>query len=154
MDPPSIAAGATSLTIFAFRAVKAINACVEDIKTADSTLLQLQSEVKALHSGLNSIATTFQSDEIVELFGGPASSQSQTVKLMTSITPVLEDCQSTLKRLDIILHGIEGRPGKSLFWQPIRALKINMKSDHIVFIRQQIRSYSSTMQMTLNMVAM
>lgn len=45
---------------FAFKAGIGLYSCIDSIKTADSTLLQLKSEVDALVAGLNSIATTFK----------------------------------------------------------------------------------------------
>jgi hypothetical protein len=156
MDPLSIATAATALASFAFRASKGIYSCVDDIKSADANLLQLQSEVDALSTGLGSIASTFLSKEVVELCQDTSKNPLQSVKLLVSVKPLLNDCEVTLKKLDVVLGGIEGKQGRvpRLFQQPVMALKLNMKSKDIDLIRHQIRSYSSAMQMTLHMVGM
>ena len=156
MDPLSIATGAASLAASAFRTSKSIYSCINDIKNADATLLQMQGEVDALHSGLGSIASTFESDDVVQLCTAKSHNHLQSVKLMGSVQPLLADCGSTLGALDTVLRDIRGNPGLKhrLFRQPIKALKINLKSKDIDFIRHQIRSYSSAMQMTLQMIGM
>jgi hypothetical protein len=156
MDPLSIAASATGLATFAFGVSKTIYGFVDDIKAADGTLLQLQGEVNALHSGLESIASTFKSDEVVQLCGIPSINQSQSTKLLTGVKPLLVDCKKTLEKLDAVLVGIDGKSGRmlELLRQPVKALRIGLKSNDIILIRHQIRSYSSAMQMTLHMVTM
>lgn len=117
---------------------------------------RLQSEVIALHSGLESIATTFTSNEVVQLCKSKTQSQSQSTKLLISVKPLLNDCEKTLEKLGSLLDGIDGKPGKirELLRKPVKALKLNLKSGDIDLIRHQIRSYSSAMQMTLHMVGM
>lgn len=151
MDPISIATSATALASFAFRASKAIYSGVESVKNADTTLLQLQSEVNALQSRLESITSTFQSSEVVQLCTSNSGSQSQSTKLLKSVKPLLNDCEETLDKLRLILEGMD-KPG--VLRKPIKALKFTLKSGDIDLIRQQIRSYSSAMQMTLHMVGM
>lgn len=156
MEPLSIAASASALATFALRASKAIYTCVDEVRTADATLVQLKSEVDALQSGLESIASTFESDEVQHLYGGKFQNLSQSAKLLTSVKPLLTDCAVTLQKLEVLLSGIETKPGRAreIFRKPVKAVKINLRTRDIEFIRHQIRSYSSAMQMTLHMVAM
>lgn len=158
MDPLSIASAATALAGFAFKASKEIYSFIDDLQSADTTLLQLQNEVNALQSGLQSIASTFNSDTIVQLCQNKSNSldQLQSTRLLQSVTPLLTDCQHTLEKLEVILAGIVGNPGKmrDLFGKPIKAFKISTKSKDVELIRHEIRSYSSAMQMTINMAGM
>lgn len=105
-----------------------------------------------MHSGLASIASTFTSEEVVEL----CATKSQSARLLISVTPLLDDCERTLEVLGSLLEGIKGKPGKlrDLLRKPTMALKLNLKSGDIVNIRHQVRSYSSAMQMTMHMVGM
>jgi hypothetical protein len=154
MDPLSISASAAALATFALRASKAIYTCIDEVKSADATLLQLNSEVGALQSGLESIASTFRSDEVQQLYDGNSQNLPQSAKLLASVKPLMTDCEVTLERLEVLLGGIETKPGQTLFRKPVKAIKINVKIKEIEFIRHQIRSYSSAMHMTLHMVGM
>jgi hypothetical protein len=151
MDPLSISAAAAGLVTFA----GAIYKFVEDIRGADATLIQLKSEVLALHSGLESIDAIFKSDEVFQLYGNKSNDKLLSTKLLVGVKPLLDDCQTTLENLAAILNDIEGKPGQaSIVSKPARALKINQKIKDIELIRHQIRSYSSAMQMTLQVVDM
>jgi hypothetical protein len=155
MDPLSIVTAATALVTFTFQASSVIYHYIDDVKTADTTLLQLKNEVDGLHAGLKSIASTFRSDEVAQLCARTSGNSPQSTKLLSSVKPLLHDCRVTLDHLDTILEGIEGKPGqKGVIRKPVRAIKINFKTKDIEFIRHQIRSYSSAIQMTLQMVAM
>jgi hypothetical protein len=155
MDPLSIATAATALATFTFKASSAIYHCIDDVKSADDTLLQLKNEVDGLHAGLSSIVSTFESDEVAQLCAKTGGNSPQSTKLLISVKPLLADCEVTLDHLGTILYGIEGKAGqKGIFRKPVRAVKINFKVKDIEFIRHQIRSYSSAIQMTLQMVGM
>lgn len=154
MDPLSIATAAAGLAKFTINASESLYACIDAVKSVDPTLLQLQSEVDALHSGLENIASTFQSRELVELLSSDQDHESQSAKLLTSIRPLLSDCKTTLQHLIEILGIIRAKSmwGRGFLRRPVKALKLNTKSSEIVLIRHQLRSYSSAMQMTLQMV--
>ena len=154
MDPLSIASAAAGLAAVAFKVSKAIYTCVEDVRSADAKLIQLHSEVDALSSGLDNIASTFKSDELIQLCDGKSDTQLQSTKLLIGFSPLLVDCGNTLEKLDDMLVEIDGKSGRKVLRQPVRALKMNLKSGDIESIRQQIRSYTSAMQMTLQMVGM
>jgi hypothetical protein len=156
MDPLSIAASSTALAVFAVKASYSIYTCIDDVNSADNTLLQLEGEVDALTTGLKSISSTFESQEVIQLCTSTNSTdQSQSTKLLLSVKPLLTDCKKTLQKLVTLLNEIEGKPGQiRMLKKPVRALKINLKSRDIELVRHQIRSYSSAMQMTLHMVAM
>ncbi len=158
MDPLSIATAAASLSAFAFKASKGIYSCIDDIRSADATLLQLQNEVSVLQTGLQNIAPTFQSDTVIEFCKSTSGSlnQLQSTRLLNNVKPLLADCQATLEKLETILAGIEGNPGRmqNVFGKPFKALKISNRSKDVEVIRHEIRSYSSAMQMTLHKVGM
>ena len=124
----------------------------------------------ALQSGLESIASTFRTDDVVNLckkyLSAPwknpltnhcstSSAAAQSTKLLISVNPLLDGCGVALQNLNAILQGIE-KPWRVrvLPRKPTKALKINLASADIDSIRHQLRSYSSAMQMTLHMVGM
>jgi hypothetical protein len=149
MDPLSISAAAAGLLTFA----AAIYKCVESIRGADETLMQLKSEVFALQSGLKSIESIFKSDEVGQLYDEKSNDKLRSNKLLVELVPLLHDCKTTLKKLAAMLDGIDGKPGQaSIVSKPARALKLNLKSSDIELIRQQIRSYTSAMHLTLQVV--
>lgn len=156
MDPLNIAAAAASLSAFAFKASKEIYGSIDDMRSADATLLQLQNEVNVLQTGLQNIASTSQSDTVLEFCKSTSGSlnQLQSIRLLNNVKPSLDDCQATLKKLETILAGMEGNSGwmRNLFGKPIKAFKISTRSKDVELIRYEICSYSSAMQMTLHMV--
>jgi len=155
MDPLSIAAGAAGLAGFAIQASNLIYQYVSDVKSADSTLSLLYSEVKALQSGLENVDSTFRSREVVRYYKSAANDRLQSAQLLSNVRPLLTDCESTLAKLNDVLGSIEGSGSKrGIFRKPVQAFKLNSKSDDINLIRHQIRSYSGAMQMTLQMVGM
>lgn len=155
MDPISIAASATSLAAFAFSAGRGVYDYIDGIRNVDSTLLQLKSEVDALISGLQSIAARFRSKNVVEFLGNAGFYNPQSLKLLVSVNPLLGDCRKTLKSLDGLLDTVRGVAGKTgIMKRSKRAFKLDLASKDVEAIRHQIRSYTSAIQVTLQMVAM
>lgn len=155
MDPLSIAVGATSLAALAFKAGRGVYDCVDGIRNADSTLLQLQSEVDALVTGLNGIAATFESEGVVQL----CRMQGRINRSLSSCWLLSNHCWEDVGRhwklSTSMLDSVRGKFGKNgILQRSKRALKIDLTSKDVEAVRHQIRSYNSAMQVTLQMVAM
>ncbi|QDS69882.1 hypothetical protein FKW77_000631 [Venturia effusa] len=136
MDPLSITAAASSLAVFAFKLARGIYGCVDALKTADSRLLQLKSEVDALGTGLGSIASTFKSKDVMDLYGNAGFCMPESLKLLASVAPLLGDCGKILRDLDVRLGSVQGTIGK----RAGRAFKLSLASEALDAVRHQIRT--------------
>jgi len=101
-------------------------------------------EVKALSAVLDAVKSWSQDAVVTD------SAQRQDSKAFwVLVQKTLEDCSTTIDQLDRLLADIQG---KRRLGHLITNFVLNVKSDNIVLIRQQIQSYTTVFQMAMQVI--
>ncbi len=124
---------------------------IDDAKQVDSNINDLLQEILGLSRVSEAISKSWtQNPMVVE-----AQAQSD-VDLWGSVKASLDDCQTTLRKLDTKLDEVQKSSffGIGFFKKPAKLIKLNMKMKDILLYKQQIHSYNNAMQSALQMINM
>jgi tRNA threonylcarbamoyladenosine modification (KEOPS) complex Pcc1 subunit len=110
----------------------------------DGTLKVFRTEVNALSTVLDAVKSWSQDAVVTD------SAQRQDSKAFWDlIQRTLEDCSTVIGQLDRHLADIQN---KRRLGQLITNFVLNLKSDDIALIRQQIQSYTTVLQMAMQVI--
>jgi tRNA threonylcarbamoyladenosine modification (KEOPS) complex Pcc1 subunit len=144
MDLLSIASAAAAITVSCFKLGALLCCWIEEIRDVDGTLKVFMAEVNALSTVLDAVKSWSQDAVMTD------SAQRQDSKAFwVLVQKTLEDCSAVIDQLDRLLTDIQS---KRRFGQLINNFVLNLKSDNIALIRQQIQSYTTVLQMAMQVI--
>jgi Fungal N-terminal domain of STAND proteins len=144
MDLFSIASAAAAITVSCVKLGTLLYCWIEEIRDVDGTLKGFMAEVNALSTVLDAVKS-WSHDAVVT-----DSAQRQDSKAFwVLVHKTLEDCSSVIGQLDRLLEDIQN---KRRHGQLIANFMLNLKSDNIALIRQQIQSYTTVLQMAMQVI--
>jgi len=144
MDLLSIASAAAAITVSCVKLGTLLYYWIEEIRDVDGTLGVFMAEVKALSTVLDAVKSWSQDAVVTD------SAQRQDSKAFwVLVQKTLEDCSTVIDQLDHLLADIQS---KRRLGQLITNFVLNLKSDDIALIRQQIQSYTTVLQMAIQVI--
>jgi len=147
MDP--LSAGATAIAV-ATQVSTTLYTFVQDAKCIDESLASFLAETNNLKRSITAVEGSLQG---LVLPLSQASNDEQMHELCSSVDDSLQDCGKTCEELNSVLLGIRGNShSQNPLRQPLKAVRLNMNSDNIVRLRDQINSHNSALQLSLQMI--
>src|SRR5271170_7985270 len=144
MDLLSIASAAAAITVSCVKVGTLLYYWIEEIRDVDGTLGVFMAEVKALSTVLDAVKSWSQDAVVTD------SAQRQDSKAFWDLVQrTLEDCGTVISQLERLLADIQS---KRRLGQMITNFMLNLKSDNIALIRQQIQSYTTVLQMAIQVI--
>jgi Fungal N-terminal domain of STAND proteins len=117
---------------------------IRETKNVDGTVKAFAAEVEALSSVLDAIKSSSQDTLISN-----ALPRQHNNELWALIQKTLYDCSTVVGELDQFLAGIGSRSGVG---HVITNFNLNLKSGKMTLLRQQIQSYTTGLQMAMQMI--
>ena len=153
MDPLSITVSAAALAQLAFSIAQAISSGVDGVRNVDSKLQAFAKEISSLAEVLSMIENAFQDPQLNRMETEPQAGGDHASKILHGLRRILRDCKDTLSKLDTLIDEAKSKSSRlPVLRRAKAALELKFKSSDIAFIRTQIQSYNSVMQMTLCML--
>jgi hypothetical protein len=153
MDPLSITAGAGALARLAFSITKAISSGIDEARNVDSKLQEFAKEISALAEVLNMIENAFQNSQLSTMKTNPEAGRDHVSKILHGLRRILRDCKDILDKLKTLIDEAKNKSSRlPVLRRSKAAMELKFKALDIAFIRTQIQSYNSVMQMTLCML--
>jgi hypothetical protein len=144
MEFMSIASAAAAITVSCVKVSCLLCTWIDEIKTVDETLRAFSAEVNALSAVLDAVKSCSQDSLVTDV-----SKRQDSSAFWVLVHKTLEDCGGVVGELDQILTDVGNKRG---FGQLITNSILNMKSGKIMIIRQQIQSYTTVLQMAMQMI--
>lgn len=145
-DPLSIAASAVTLVQLCTYVAKSTYKFAQETKHIEESVGVLGEEIEALKKILVGIAQTFSNPIIAtNLESGVGKQHFLHVKMS------LEDCKSTLERLDQIVQQVDAIDGR-FFRLVKKRLKMYSKSEEIRSLQKRVEFIRKTMNISLQMI--
>ncbi|TLD34661.1 Dimethyl-sulfide monooxygenase [Venturia nashicola] len=148
MDPLSIATGSASLATSCFKIGSILYTFIDETRSVDKNVAALIAEVKGLLHVLETVSKSLNHDALVGL------RSSDHVHLWTMVEASLQECGTTLDKLETMLQDLNGTANSrfGVLRRPIMKVRLNMKLKEIGDFQQQVRSHYSGMQLTLGTI--
>lgn len=161
MDPVligHIASTAFSVAQGAFKVGVLLYDFIQDVRALDTTAREFACEVDALGSACSLVGTRVQSITQQHSRDQPSFGDdlTQSAQLWSCLERQLVACQITVGQLsDAVSVVVSSRAQKSNFMgQAWKQIKLNMRASDIEEVRNRIKSHTSSLQLTLQSVAM
>lgn len=149
MDPISIIAVVGTVGKTAVEVGQSLYKLARDTKQTDQTVADLAAEVETLGETCNSVQLQLQS--VVADYGATQRGGEQLARFWSSTQVKLEECRITVRRLEIAIQGVRTSKANVIaqIWQQAR---LNLSQDEIVEIRSRIRSHTTALQISLQVI--
>lgn len=149
MDPLSIIGIVGTAGKNAFEVSHALYKLAHDTKNTDQAVADLASEVETLGEACNSVQLQLQG--IVSEYGAANRGGQQLARLWRSTETKLEECQITIRKLETAIESVRtSKP--NVFAQVWQQTKLNLSKDDISDIRSRIRSHTTALQVSLQVI--
>jgi chromosome segregation ATPase len=147
MDPLSLCTAAGGLALSCGRISCALINFADDVKNIDVTVGSFRTEVSSLEDILHTIDTSLKAY--------PATAVDTNAPLWNSISRSLNDCDSTVQRLDTELDKIKQKNSRSqsTWKKSYSTVRLNMSADSIRTLRAQIHTHVGALQMALSCIS-
>jgi tRNA threonylcarbamoyladenosine modification (KEOPS) complex Pcc1 subunit len=144
MDLLTIASAAAAITVSCVKLGTLLYGWIEEVRDVDGTLKVFRAEVNALSAVLDAVKSCSQEAVVTD------SARKQDSKAFwVLVQKTLEDCSTVIDQLDRLLADIQS---KRRFGQLITNFVLNLKSDNVALLRQQIQSYTTVLQMAMQVI--
>ena len=140
MEPVSVA----GLVVNCVKLSTLLYMWIVETKTVDGTVKAFAAEVEALSAVLDAVKSSSKDTLIIN-----ALPRQHTNELWTLIQKTLCDCNTIVGELDQLLAGIGSRSGVG---HVITNFNLKLKSGRMTLLRQQIQSYTTILQMSMQMI--
>lgn len=143
MDLLSIVSAAAAITVSCVKLGTLLYCWIDEIRDVDGTLKVFLAEVNALSAVLDAVKSWSQNAVMTD------SAQRQNSKAFDLVQTTLKDCRTVIDELGRLLEDIQT---KRMLRQLATHFVLNLKSDNIALIRQQIQSYTTVLQMAMQVI--
>ncbi|KAN0087165.1 hypothetical protein V8E54_000853, partial [Elaphomyces granulatus] len=140
MEPVSVA----GFVVTCVRLSTLLYIWIVETKTVDGTIKAFAAEVEALSFVLDAVKSSSQDTRIIN-----ALPRQHNNGLWAFVQKTLCDCSTIVGELDKLLAGIGSRSGVG---HVITNFNLKLKSGKMTLLRQQIQSYTSVLQMSMQMI--
>lgn len=144
MEPLSIASAAAAITVTCVRLSTLLYAWFDEIKSVDGTLRAFFGEVGALAAVLDAVKSCVQEASVANV-----SERQDNRVCWELLQKTLEDCGTVVGEIDKVLMDIGGR---RRLGQLITNSVLNLRSRKLGLLRQQIQSYTTVLQMAMQII--
>ena len=144
MDPLSVASAAATITVSCIKVSTLLYTWIDEIKNIDGALRAFLSEVNALSAVLDAVKSCSQDALLTDV-----SQRQDTSAFWVLVQKTLEDCGTVVGELERILMDVASRRGLG---QLITNSLLNVQSGKIALLRQQIQSFTTVLQMAMQMI--
>jgi hypothetical protein len=145
MDPLSITASSAAVVTICTQVTTILNRWISGVHKIETTLGNLDREVAALSTTLESVSTTFQRPALVAII-----KSDNEATLWSSIAGILKSCKLTMRRLRWILRDLDSRMGGgNIFRKALLYIRLGSKADDIAALLGQIQVYTGMLQMNV-----
>ena len=142
MEPFSVAALVVKLNCI--KLSTSLYTWIEETKNVDGTVKAFAAEVKALSSVLDTIKSF--SEDMCMISALPRQHNNE---LWALVKNTLYDCSKIVDELDQLFEGMGSRSGVG---HVITNFNLNLKSEKITLLWQQIQRYTTALQMSMQMI--
>jgi hypothetical protein len=139
MEPLSVSA----LAISCIKLSTSLYKWIEETKNVDVTVKAFAAEVKAFSAVLDAVKSSSQDPLMIDAL------KQYDNDLWALVQKTLYDCSTVVGELDRLLAGIGSRRGVG---HAITNFNLNLKSEKMTLLRQQIQSYTTVLQMSMQMI--
>ena len=151
MEPISIASTSLGIIALCTKLIDTVSSFVAKTKAVDSHIRVLGLEVESLLRVVAAIHESFNNESVAAVL--LASQTGHEAQHWKNVQRSLVDCQRTLETLEIILQTITG--SRNRFLRRSRKLvNFTLQSEEIRLLKQQILSYTQTMQLSFQLITM
>jgi hypothetical protein len=144
MDPLSVASAAAAITVSCIKVSTLLYTWIDEIKSIDGTLRAFLTEVNALSAVLDAVKSCSQDALLTDV-----SQRQDTSAFWVLVQKTLGDCGTVIGELERILMDVASRRGLG---QLVTSSVLNTQSGKIALLRQQIQSYTTVLQMAMQMI--
>jgi hypothetical protein len=144
MEPLSIASAAAAITVSCVKVSTLLYSWIDEIKNIDGTLRAFLTEVNALSAVLDAVKSCSQDALLTDV-----SQRQDTSAFWGLVQRTLGDCGTAVGELERILMDVASRRGLG---QLVTSSVLNTQSGKIALLRQQIQSYTTVLQMAMQMI--
>lgn len=149
MDPISIVGFVGASAKVAFDVGKNLYQFVQATKETDVTVKGLFAEVDGVANSLSALVNAFNTPAVRNLQISARDGKDRD--LWQSITASVKDCRRTLRRLQQLIS--ESRPPASnLLQQWVRQFKLDLSTDDINALRNQLQTHKTSLHTSLLML--
>ena len=142
MEPFSVAALVVKLNCI--KLSTSLYTWIEETKNVDGTVKDFAAVVKALSSVLDIVKSSSQDICMIN-----ALPRKHNNELWALVQTTLYDCSTIVDELDQLLEGIESRSGVG---HVITNFSLDLKSEKMTLLWQQIQSYTAVLQISMQMI--
>jgi hypothetical protein len=146
MDPFSIATTTLGLLGGCGKVTAYIFQYVQNCQAIDQHVEALGIEVDGLSQVLRNFHDAFSTSRSVH--GGTEKEGGQWRIVKSS----MENCQRTLDKLERLLEGVNKTETGGIFRRPVKKFKLDLKTPDIENFKQQIATYTRTVQLSLQLI--
>jgi hypothetical protein len=145
MDLLSIASAAAAITVSCVKLGTFLYGWIEEIRDVDGTVKVFMAEVNALSAVLDAVKFCSQGAAVTD-----SAQREDSKALWVLVQKTLEDCSAVIDQLDCLVADIQS---KRRLGQLITNFVLNLKSDKITLIRQQIQSSTNVLQIAMQTIS-
>jgi hypothetical protein len=139
MEPISVSA----LAVTCIKLSTSLYKWIEETRNVDATVKAFAAEVKAFSAVLDAVKSSSQDPLMIYAL------RQYNNDLWALVQKTLCDCSIVVSELDRLLAGIGSRSGVG---HAITNFNLNLKSEKMTLLRQQIQSYTTVLQMSMQMI--
>jgi len=150
-EPISIAVTAATLVATCAKCTAYIWNLTNQVRMVDTTITTLGVEITSLSQVLENIRMSFNDPNIKEKVLAPQTGHE--LEHWKSVQRSMNDCRETLEKMQGIFEGLGAtRTRFGIALKPKKLIKLNMKDQDIMLLKQQITAYRQTMQLSFQLI--
>ncbi|KAK6529324.1 hypothetical protein TWF281_008501 [Arthrobotrys megalospora] len=153
MDPLSIAASVAGLLSLCIQIGQTVGTLADALENVDNTISSFRGEISALSGVLQSISTAFSDPKRHRILEEASHGTGHLGEYWKGVVVSLDHCGSTLKKMGVVLDGIQTSRRTRLFRSFGKHLKLTSEEGVLTLYRQEVQSHTANLQISLQMIS-
>ncbi|KAK6353854.1 hypothetical protein TWF730_008276 [Orbilia blumenaviensis] len=153
MDPLSIAASVAGLLSLCIQIGQTVGTLADALENVDNTISSFRGEISALSGVLQSISTAFSDPARHRILEEASHGTGHLGEYWKGVVVSLDHCGTTLKKMNVVLDGVQTSRRTRLFRSFGKHLKLTSEEGVLTLYRQEVQSHTANLQISLQMIS-
>ncbi|RVD83105.1 uncharacterized protein DFL_007506 [Arthrobotrys flagrans] len=153
MDPLSIAASVAGLLSLCIQIGQTVGTLADALENVDNTISSFRGEISALSGVLKSISTAFSDPKRHRILEEASHGTGHLGQYWQGVVVSLDHCGATLKKMNVVLDGIQTSRRTRIFRSFGKHLKLTSEEGILTLYRQEVQSHCANLQISLQMIS-
>ncbi|KAK6335188.1 hypothetical protein TWF718_010625 [Orbilia javanica] len=153
MDPLSLAASVAGLLSLCIQIGQTVSTLADALENVDNTISSFRGEISALSGVLKSISMAFSDPKRHRILEEASHGTGHLGQYWQGVVVSLDHCGATLKKMGVVLDGIQTSRRTRIFRSFGKHLKLTSEEGVLTLYRQEVQSHTANLQISLQMIS-